>query len=421
MKKTLAILLSLWLFCCFTAGTLSASAAEPFGLPAWEENPLYSGVSAEYGAVDAVSAKAVSASAGYYAEGETLYAQIKQHLLRREGSFTIKLVTADRLTSGTTRMNLLRRLFFAATEDSRSVQQDDGDYLRLAVAGYGYNAFTEDTVTGSSLHYYTITAQFTYFSTAAQEQQVAKVVDTLTKELNAAPLTDYQRLLRVHQYICDHATYNATANNTVHSAYGALIGGKAACQGYASAFYRLSRALGYSARIITSAKNSGNHAWNLVGIGGKFYYADCTWDDENIDGKTGKSKVQCFLVNEKTLQQYDSAAQEHTPDAQYYNTAYYNRCYRDLIDSRNYDHTDRQLLSNCVITYSGKRLKGQEVIVRTLDGKRLTAGVHYHVLPQTLRYGSRYWCVSGKGSYSGLTQRRSGSGKQAPQRAKLKE
>ena len=417
MKKTLAMLISLWLFIGFAVGTCNVSAAEGIAAPAFEQNPVYSGVSAETGGLDATGT--VSDSAGYYADGEVLYSIIKSHLLQREGSFVIKYVTADKLGTKTARLGLIRRLFLAATEDSRSNRTDDGDYLRLAVDGYGYTGFAENTGLNSSLHYYTITMQFSYFSTATQEQQVAKAVNAFVKELRSLPLSDYQRLVRVHRYICGCTTYGTGGNKTVHSAYGALLGGQCACQGYATAFYRIARALGFPARIITSAKDGGNHAWNMVAVGGKYYYADLTWDDENIDGKTGKSELMYFLVSEKHLQNNDSAAQEHTADASFFDTAYFRRCYLDLADADDYNSRNTRLLSNCVITAYVTRTDGRIITVHTPDGRRLTRGVHYRLSPQTVLYGSRYDCLTGQGGFSGFALCRCGSGKQPAQRPKL--
>lgn len=421
MKKTWKMLISLWLLICFTAGTVPVSAAEPFAASAFEENPIYSGASAESGGLDAVD-NAISAVAGYYADGEALYQQVKTHLLNREGSFVIKVVTASKLGTQESRLNLVRKLFLAATEDSRSVQTDDGDYLRLAVAGYGYKNFTEDKVNNSSLHYYTMTAQFTYFSTAALEKQVAKAVSALVLDINSKSLSDYQRLVRVHRYICNHTTYNAAESNpSVHSAYGALLGGKSACQGYAAAFYRVARALGYRTRIVTSSKTGGNHAWNMVALNGKYYYADLTWDDENIDGKTGKSELLYFLVNEKNLQKNDSAKKEHTADPLYYNTDYFINCYRNFADTQNYPAGNTKLLSNCVITFSRDRLNHHAVKVRTADGRLLTEGVHYRTEPKSVLYGKRYWLVTGINGYGGTAQRQCGSGKQTAHKPKLKQ
>ena len=67
--------------------------------------------------------------------------------------------------------------------------------------------------------------------------------------------------------------------NQCYSAYGAIINGKAVCQGYASLFYRMCREAGIPARIITGLGNGGAHAWNIVKLDGAYYNVDVTWDD----------------------------------------------------------------------------------------------------------------------------------------------
>ena len=52
------------------------------------------------------------------------------------------------------------------------------------------------------------------------------------------------------------------------------ITGTAVCSGYAQLFYRLALSAGLEARI----KMNDNHAWNLVKLGGQYYYCDSTWD-----------------------------------------------------------------------------------------------------------------------------------------------
>ena len=46
----------------------------------------------------------------------------------------------------------------------------------------------------------------------------------------------------------------------VFTAYAALAKGKAVCQGYATLYYAMCRAMGLPVRVITSY----DHAWNIV-------------------------------------------------------------------------------------------------------------------------------------------------------------
>ncbi|MBQ9227721.1 MAG: hypothetical protein IJ168_02720 [Eubacterium sp.] len=413
MKRALAVL-SIWILLITSpAGGWTVLAAESAAAPAFEDNALYSGekVEAAYSTAAAATADVNTGEAVYYAEGEALYRSMKRYLLQRAGSFTLHVVTAQRMSTKSERLGLVRRLFFAATDDQRSDRVNDGDYLRLAVAGYGYTAFTEDRHTGG-LYYYTVTASVTYYSTAAQEQQVDKAVARFVSELNTKALTDYQRLTRVHTYICDRAVYDSkaaadpTANPAAFSAYGALLGGKATCQGYAAAFFRIARALGYRTRIITSAKNAGNHAWNLIALNGVYYAADLTWDDEAIDGRTGKGDLYCFLVTAAALQQYDSAAKEHTPDPLYFDTDYFNENYQAYAAVSGYDAAEERLLSNCILTpqLGGKADSGQYA-VRTPAGVALSEGRDYRTTT-CLLYGKSYRCLEGIGRYEGSTLRR---------------
>jgi transglutaminase/protease-like cytokinesis protein 3 len=62
------------------------------------------------------------------------------------------------------------------------------------------------------------------------------------------------------------------------TAYDALRG-KAVCHGYALLAFEMYRALGYEVRIISG----GNHAWNLIQVGGNWYHVDTTFDDPTYE------------------------------------------------------------------------------------------------------------------------------------------
>lgn len=87
--------------------------------------------------------------------------------------------------------------------------------------------------------------------------------------------TDLQKLLYLHDWLVTHCEYDLTY--TRYSAYDALVDGSAVCQGYSLAYQLLLQKAGMEASVVSS--DGMNHAWNLVTLGGKQYYADCTWDD----------------------------------------------------------------------------------------------------------------------------------------------
>jgi len=68
-------------------------------------------------------------------------------------------------------------------------------------------------------------------------------------------------------------------------AYGALVEGRAVCQGYAHAFKLLLHFAGVENVIVTGRAGGVNHAWNLVNFGTKtnerWYHVDVTWNDRD--------------------------------------------------------------------------------------------------------------------------------------------
>ncbi len=97
--------------------------------------------------------------------------------------------------------------------------------------------------------------------------------------------SDAEKLLYLHDYICLNSEY---AYNDDHepdrryvSAYANLVQHKSVCDGYARAFYDLANRAGINTFQISSGEL--DHAWNMVEIGGKHYYVDCTWDDYEFE------------------------------------------------------------------------------------------------------------------------------------------
>lgn len=66
------------------------------------------------------------------------------------------------------------------------------------------------------------------------------------------------------------------------TAIGALVDGKANCQGYTDAFYMLGRMCGLNVGRMSGTAGGGGHAWNTITFeDGKTYCVDVTWDDNN--------------------------------------------------------------------------------------------------------------------------------------------
>ncbi|MCR5735192.1 MAG: Ig-like domain-containing protein, partial [Lachnospiraceae bacterium] len=97
----------------------------------------------------------------------------------------------------------------------------------------------------------------------------------------AADWSPLQKLIYLHNYIVQHTDYAFKSDGTTpddkYNAYNCLVEKRAVCQGYSLAFKYLAERAGIECDYISS-KNL-NHGWNMVSLGGKNYYIDCTWDD----------------------------------------------------------------------------------------------------------------------------------------------
>jgi len=95
-------------------------------------------------------------------------------------------------------------------------------------------------------------------------------------------LCEYEKAREVHDYLTRNVQYDFSDNS--YKSYGALVEGKAVCQGYALAYREVLLHLGVKCNVYIGTAGNGLHAWNLVTVNGIGYFVDITWDDRD-DGK----------------------------------------------------------------------------------------------------------------------------------------
>ena len=142
-------------------------------------------------------------------------------------------------------------------------------------------AATASKYTKNSEFYYTITYTVEYYLTADQEIELDTKIGTVLSGLNLSGKTDLEKVTAIYAYLCDNVVYDENATNCF-TAYGALLDGRAVCQGYALAMMRLLNAAGLEeADVVLGTSSEINHMWNVVYLDGEYFLLDATWDSDS--------------------------------------------------------------------------------------------------------------------------------------------
>ena len=127
----------------------------------------------------------------------------------------------------------------------------------------------------------------TYTIKGAELEAAMAAFEAVTQEILAGinpGMDDYERELYVHDQITYRIRYQAGTN--AHNAYGALVEGKAVCDGYSEAFGYLLQRLGIQtfqalgSGINPNTGSGEKHSWTYVRIKGRYYHVDTTWDSQ---------------------------------------------------------------------------------------------------------------------------------------------
>lgn len=130
---------------------------------------------------------------------------------------------------------------------------------------------------------YECTINLGWQTNMAQETAVRnKITEVITDLGINEGMDDYTKTKLIYDYVCQNVAYGYSfvdgSHEISYTSYGALILGKAVCQGYSVLLYKMLNSVGVDNRIVAGTRNGGNHGWNLVNIDGQYYYVDATWD-----------------------------------------------------------------------------------------------------------------------------------------------
>lgn len=122
---------------------------------------------------------------------------------------------------------------------------------------------------------------FTKENLPAETEKINAAADELLKGITPS-MPEFERERLLHDRLAKSITYDLN-EKYAHTAYGALVNGRAVCDGYTQAFQYLLQRVGIQSFMVTGTGNGGNHAWNIVRIDGMYYNVDLTWDDQESE------------------------------------------------------------------------------------------------------------------------------------------
>ncbi len=219
---------------------------------------------------------------------------------------------------------------------------------------------------------------------ADAKQAVEARVQQLLALLNE-DMSQYEMELIIHDALVNDCRYVDGVN--AHSLYGALVEGKAVCEGYAEAFQYLMHRIGINCIQISGYAGEA-HAWNAVQIGTSWYYTDVTWDDPVMSGGQNHLGHGYFNLTREQMDEDHLAYEEYIPLPEAVDTEFNYYVYNGMAA----EHFDLQqvvdwlkasdevsfYVAGDVDAYIQQLLNNVEQIVR-LTGKNDCTGYSYMV------------------------------------------
>ena len=148
---------------------------------------------------------------------------------------------------------------------------------------------------GEKVYVDSATYTVSYRENDQSEQMVEEFCDQWIRENISPTDSNYQKALKIHDFIVKKNFYNRGDNKdmsggySIHHPSSILFGNGGVCNAYATLFDKLGTKAGLDVRYATgfSKKTGEAHIWNMVKIDGNWFNIDTTWDDPTITFQDG--------------------------------------------------------------------------------------------------------------------------------------
>ncbi len=128
------------------------------------------------------------------------------------------------------------------------------------------------------------------------EKELKKAVEKITKKVTAKD--PYEIELQLHDLLCEQVEYSSDKSDPmIYTAYGALVNGRAICEGYSRAMQLLLAEFKIRSVTVTGIAGGEGHMWNAVELEDEWYHLDVTWNDT----KGSTLSHEYFNLNDKLI------------------------------------------------------------------------------------------------------------------------
>lgn len=166
------------------------------------------------------------------------------------------------------------------------------------------------------------------------ELTAAQIAGQVASDAMAQTDSTFELLLTLHNWLCENVVYEAMPSEydempRVCGAVGALVDGRANCQGYSDAFRLLGLLCGLDVRKQEGRDSDGGaHDWNVVNLDGEWFIVDVTWDDVD-GGDTWNYAYLCAGTDVNNYTWSEAASVADVSEITYPNTWFYTRTGRE--------------------------------------------------------------------------------------------
>ena len=143
--------------------------------------------------------------------------------------------------------------------------------------------------------------------------KIQNAVNSLIAQLDLLTATDYEKVKKVHDWMCQNIEYDEKGKDLTdlsrvilsHNIMGVFSHHRAQCEGIAKAVKVLLNSVDVKCIVVTgdakSQKENGPHAWNIVSIERTPYQLDVTWDIGATSGFKGMVAYDYFNITDELM------------------------------------------------------------------------------------------------------------------------